>query len=82
MEGRTEGETSLEPCCQLLELDRGYTRNRLFGRRLGSPGSLPRSNTKRARKLKRAPHKGSSTQVRAVRIRFYNVIFLPSLADS
>lgn len=73
---------NFEPCRQLLELDPDYTRNRLFRHRLGSPGSRPRSNTKRARKLKRAPHKGSSTQVKALRIRVYNVIFLPSLADS
>ena len=51
--GRTKAEMSFELCCQLLELDPDYTRNRLFSRRLGSSGSLRRSNTKRVRKRKR-----------------------------
>ncbi len=54
VEKRTEGDMSFELCCQLLELDPDYTRQRLFRSHLGCIGVLRRSSTHRTNKPKMA----------------------------
>ena len=58
VDGRTEGEMSFELCCQLLELDPDYTRNRIW-----PPARRPRFPPKEQHqksKPKPAPRRGAA----------------------